>query len=251
MSLTFENLSPQQVEAATELLRPFVSEHRQARIEQILKARTRDMVLVLEDIYSDHNSSALLRTADAIGMLEFHIVAGKTPFRVAKKVTSGAHKWLELRLHQKITHAYAQLRKRGYQMWASDVHGGAVALESIPTDAPVALVFGNEHEGLSTPAIEEADRCFRVPMRGFVESLNISVAAAISMHDVYSRRKQAGALRALAPEDFARLRARWFAFSVRAAPQLLEREGFPKPESQFRPQFEDLKPGEDPFYWES
>lgn len=228
--MTAYDLPIETIDRITEVLRPYVSERRQARIASALASRTRDVVLVLEDIYSDHNTSAVLRSADAIGIFELHVVAGKSPFTISRKVTSGAHKWLDMRRHAQIEDAYRHLRERGYETWASHFHGDAVDVDSIPTDRPVALVFGNEHEGLSPAAIEGADRWFRVPMRGFVESLNISVAAAISMYDVHARRLREGRLTGLHDQDARRVRAAWFAGSVRAAAQLLAQAGLPLPE---------------------
>lgn len=228
MVTTFD-LPIETIDRITEVLRPYVSERRQARVESVLASRTRDVVLVLEDIYSDHNASAVLRSADAAGILEAHLVAGKSPFTVSRKVTSGAHKWLDMRRHPGIQEAYRHLRARGFETWASHFHGEAVDVDRIPVDRPVALVFGNEHEGLSSEAIEAADRWFRVPMRGFVESLNISVAAAVSMYDVCARRLRDGHLRGLEDEDARRVRAAWFASSVRAAKQLLAQAGLPLP----------------------
>jgi tRNA (guanosine-2'-O-)-methyltransferase len=207
-------------------LRPFVSEERQARIESVLASRTRDPVLVLENIHSDHNTSAVLRTAEAMGVLELHIVAVTTPFVISRRVVKGAHKWLELHGHPSIEEAYAALRARGYRIWASHfAANGVTEIARVPVDRPLALVFGNEHEGLSRASIDQADGWFRVPMKGFVESLNISVATSIALYDVLARRPP----RPIGSDDVRRLRAAWYALSVRAAPLLLEREGLPTP----------------------
>jgi len=237
MKSKLEDLSADAADRMVALLAPFVSERRRDRIEAALASRTRDVVLVLEDIHNDHNSSAVMRTAEALGILELHVVAQRSAFKVSDKISSGAHKWLDIRGHDSVTSAYAHLRRRGYQIWASHFHGEAPALpiDRVPVDLPVALVFGNELEGLTGEAIEQADHWFCVPMRGFVESLNISVAAAIAMYDVRARRQREGHLRGLSDEDVRRLRAAWYAMSVRAAELILAQAGLPFPEMSTQP----------------
>ena len=231
MKSKVEDLSVDAADRIVALLAPFVSDRRRDRIEASLASRTRDIVVVLEDIHHDHNSSAVLRTAEAMGIFELHVVAGKSRFVVSDKISMGAHKWLHGRGYSTISDAYAHLRARGFEIWASHFHGEAEPIEDIPIDRTVALVFGNEHEGLSRQAIDEADHWFKVPMRGFVESLNISVAAAISMYDVRARRDRAGLLRGLSDEDVRRFRAAWYAMSVRAAELLLAQASLPFPQT--------------------
>jgi tRNA (guanosine-2'-O-)-methyltransferase len=231
MKSKLEDLSVEAADRIVALLAPFVSERRRDRIESSLASRTRDVVLVLEEIHNDHNSSAVMRTAEALGILELDVIAQKSAFSVSDKISSGAHKWLDVRGHSSVAGAYAHLRRRGYQIWASHFHGDAEPLDRIPVEQPIALVFGNELEGLSEEAIESADHWFRVPMHGFVESLNISVAAAISMYDLRARRQREGLLRGLSDEDMRRFRAAWYAMSVRAAELILAQDGLPFPEA--------------------
>lgn len=225
----FDDLTLEQAARIVEVLRPYVSEARQARLEAALAARTRDVTVVLEDIHNEHNASAVLRSAEAFGLIEVHTVPRTVAFRLSRKVSLGTHKWLDLHRHADAPSGYAALRARGYQIWAADVHGEARRLQDLPTEGRIALVFGNEHEGLTGAAVEAADGVFKIPMPGFVESLNISVASAVAMHDVLERRRAAGTITPLSPEEVARIRATGFALSVRAAPQLLARADLPQP----------------------
>lgn len=208
-----------------EVLAPYVSEARRARIEAILDARTRDVVVVLEDVVNDHNGAAVMRTADAMGLQELHLVPNEAGFRVSRKVARGAHKWVDARHHRSAPEAYRHLRASGYRVWASSVHGATVPVAEVPREGKVALVFGNEREGVSRAALEQADGRFHVPMHGFVESLNISVAAALALSAVVGGRRAAGRITPLAPDDRAELAARWYQRSVRAAEELLARAG--------------------------
>lgn len=206
-------------------LAPFVTEGRKQRIEAVLDARTTEVTVVLEDIHDEHNAAAVLRTAEACGLTEVHVIARSVDFRVSRKVSQGAHKWLDVVHHVDAAAASEALRRDGYRVFAADVQPGAAPLSTIPIEGPVALMFGNEHAGLSSAARDAADARFTVPMRGFVESLNISVACAVSLYGVIERRRQAGALGPLDPATRARLRAAWYTASVRAAPALLARAG--------------------------
>lgn len=227
--IRYDALSLEQADRIVEVLSPYVSEARGDRIERALAARTRDLVVVLEDIHSDHNASAVLRSAEAFGLVEVHAVPRTSEFKLSRKVSLGTHKWLDLRRGARAAETYAGLAARGYQIWAADVHGDPVPLQQIPADRPVALVFGNEHEGLTREAVEAADGVFKIPMTGFVESLNISVAAAVAMHDQLERRRALGGPAPLGPDELRRIRAAWYALSVRAAPQLLGRADLPRP----------------------
>lgn len=225
----FDALTAEQADRVVEHLVGYLSESRRERVEIALAARTRDVVVVLEDIYNEHNASAVLRTSEAFGVLEVHTVPRTRQFRLSRKVSLGSHRWVDLRRHGSSETAYAALRERGYRIWAADVHGDPVPLSEVPADEPIALVFGNELEGLTRQAVEAADGIFKVPMTGFVESLNISVAAAVSVYDVLERRRALGRLQGLGPEELRQIRAAWYAMSVRAAPELLARAGLPCP----------------------
>ncbi|MCK6546084.1 RNA methyltransferase [Myxococcota bacterium] len=224
--LRFPTFDAATLDRVIETLEPFVSVERRARIEAATRMRTRDVVVVLEDIYDEHNASAVLRTADAFGVHEVHIVEQKTRFSVHTKTSLGAHKWLDLGRHRGTDAVYGELAARGYAVWASALRGEPVELGDIDVSKQkIALVFGNEHEGLSKGAQDAAHGCFRIPMYGFVESLNVSVATAVSMHDVLRRKKELGVWSPLAPLEQKRLRAEWLALSVRAARMLLTRVG--------------------------
>lgn len=208
-----------------EVLAPYISEQRRARIDAILDARTRDVVVVLEDVVNDHNGAAVVRTADAMALQEVHLIPNQAGFKVSRKVARGAHKWIDATAHPGVDAAFAHLRRRGYAVWVSSVHGDTIPVATIPRDRPVALVFGNERDGVSPSALAGADGRFHVPMHGFVESLNVSVAAALALAAVVEPRRADGRLAPLEPEDRAVLAARWYQRTVRASTELLARAG--------------------------
>ncbi len=204
-------------------LGPFVSPERQRRITDVLASRLASVAVVLENVYDPHNGAACLRSAEAFGLQAVHVVPGPSGFPVAHKVTQGADRWLDVVRHGSIETCYAALHEKGFRV-AAALPGAAVALEQLPVDAPIALVLGNEHEGLSAAAQAGADLAFRIPHLGFVQSLNLSVACAVSVHTTAARRRAwLGTAGDLAAGPRRSLEARWYLQSVEAAREILAR----------------------------
>ena len=206
-------------------LAPYISVARRARIREVLDARTRAVTVVLEDVANEHNGAAVFRTAEALGLMEVHLIPNKSRFKISRKVARGTQKWLETTRYSSTQACYASLRERGFDIWVSALHGDACPVQQIPCDRPVALVFGNEHRGVSDIAFDQAHGRFYVPMHGFVESLNISVAVALALSAVVNPRREAGKLAPLDIHDRALVEAAWYMRSVRAAHNLLARSG--------------------------
>lgn len=147
----------------------------------MISGRTRRVVPVLEHISDPHNASAILRSSEAFGTQEVHIVPPDGGFRASRSVTKGANRWLDLWFHRTTEHCLEDLEGRGYKVVVASMEG-----ELEPADlrnlGKIAVVFGNEKDGVSEFARSRAKHSYRVPMRGFVESLNVSVAAAITLH---------------------------------------------------------------------
>lgn len=163
------------------LLAPYVTEHRLRRIEEVAATRTLSVTPVLENIADPHNASAILRSADAFGIHRVHVVADLRTLRAAHKVARGSDRWLELIRYDDSASCVSALRSAGYEVFVASMDG-----EHRPEDLAgrpkVAAVFGNEHRGVSPEVRAAADGTFSIPMRGFVESLNVSVAAAITLY---------------------------------------------------------------------
>jgi tRNA (guanosine-2'-O-)-methyltransferase len=243
-----DRIAPADLARIVELLESHITPARRQRIETVVASRTREVVLVLEDLVNEHNASAVLRSAEAFGFFELHAIeSGEVPFLISSKISRGAHKWLDFRRHQGAEHAYAELKERGYAIWASDIHGAAIDVHEIDISRKVALVFGNEHAGLSRVAAEAADGRFKIPMAGFVESFNVSVAAAVSAYDLMIRRKQAGRHAGLPPEERLGVHAAFLARSVKASDAILARLGLPVPVlSLDAPSGSQIRPDDEP-----
>lgn len=227
LASTLDDATLDRIEAA---LLPLLTEERIARLDTALATRSREVVMVLEDLLNEHNGAAVLRTAEAFGFFEVHVMEPQQGrFKVNQRISKGTQKWLHLEHHQTIEAGYAALRARGYAVYASSLHGQAVDVHEIPLDRPVALVFGSELVGVSPAAIAQADGYFRIPMTGFVESFNISVAAAITLYDVRRRLEDRGGPAPLSPADRRRVRAAWLARAAKSGVDVLTRAGLPVP----------------------
>lgn len=167
---------------------------RQSKIKRMIENR-QEGVIVLENIADPHNAAAVWRTADAFGFQKIYLVFSVekkfNPKKVGKKSSSSANKWLSFKTFNKIEDCYAELKKEGYKIYATVLDKEAREIgETQFENKKVAIVMGNEHRGLSKEAIEGADEKVYLPMKGMVQSLNLSVTAAIFMYEVDRQRQK-------------------------------------------------------------
>lgn len=161
---------------------------RQQRLEDALRRRLSSVVVVVEAVRRRHNTSAILRSAEAFGVHEVHLVTDD--FRPARGAARGAERWLELHRHHHLAPCVAGLRARGFRIVVADFTEDAWTPDSVPLDAPLAVLFGSELTGVSDEARALADGTVLVPMRGLTASLNVSVAAACILHRVTERKRE-------------------------------------------------------------
>jgi tRNA (guanosine-2'-O-)-methyltransferase len=168
---------------------------RQARIQSVVEARLRSVTLVLDSLVDPHNTAAILRTAEGLGLCRALVVPHREGDAVAhRRVTQDAHKWLDVETHRGGAEAAAMLRAEGFEVWAGHLDPEARLYTALPADRSVALLFGNEHEGPSAATLRACTGTFRIPMAGFTQSFNVSVAAAIALaHLASARRHHLGA----------------------------------------------------------
>ena len=209
-------------QTALDALLPLLTPPRRERFAAVLSQRTQHLTVVLEGLRQTHNFSAVLRSCDAFGVQSVHVVdpfelfePGR--FHVSRNVAMGAQKWLRLHAHETIESCVASLRGDGYRIAATapatDSHP-ATPLAEFDLAQPVALLMGNELEGLSDAAIKLADERLAVPLAGFVESLNVSVAAAICLYDLTHRLRSGPIDWALAASARERLLLDWTRLSI-------------------------------------
>lgn len=187
---------------------------RTRRVEAVLRRRQPSLAVVLEDVHDPHNASAVLRSCDAVGVLDVHLVYvhDQAPTKVFNRATSAsAAKWIRTHVHESIEACYERLRDQGFIIHAAALREESRDIYALDLTAPTALVFGNEQRGVTDEAANLADHTVTIPMQGMVESLNISVACAVTLYEAMRQRSAVGMydLPQLNAEDMATLRDEW------------------------------------------
>jgi tRNA (guanosine-2'-O-)-methyltransferase len=202
-------------------LSPVLGEERVAKLDRVAAARLSGLVVVLENLHDPHNGGAALRSSEAVGVLEVRIVGNK--LRFSERVTQGCEKWLEIVEDPDIDVCAASLKARGFKLYAA-VPGAKLQLEDLDAHTPAAFLIGNEHAGLTDRARALADGEFTIPMHGFSQSVNLSVATALTVYTHARRRREAvGAAGDLTGEALSALRARYYRRDVRGADAIVAR----------------------------
>ena len=151
-------------------------------MQSALTQRLRSVQCAVEAVYHRHNVSAILRTCDALGIQYVHLIEGD--FRPSPGAARGAERWLSIQQHADPVEAIRTFQAQGYRVYVADLSDAAVAPEEVPLDQPVVLWFGAELLGVSPEARAAADGIVSIPMRGFAQSLNVSVAAALTLRPI-------------------------------------------------------------------
>jgi tRNA (guanosine-2'-O-)-methyltransferase len=202
-----------------ELLEPLVLPTRRARLTEVIERRLGSVTVLFDAPHDPHNGAAVLRSCEAFGVTTLHVVEAREAFLVATSVARSAEKWVDVRRYKTGEAAILAVERGGMDLVAARADG-----ELLPEDLAnlprVALVLGNERDGISDPLVAACSRSVRVPMRGFVESLNVSVTAAILLAAATANRPGD-----LDSESRRRLYARGLYFSVPRAEDILRSSG--------------------------
>lgn len=216
-------MDPQQV---IDILEQFVSDNKQTHIERVLNQRTRHVTLVFEDIDKPHNVSAVLRTAECMGIQDLHFIKNKNDYTVNPIISQGAAKWVTLHHHNQaednVSECYQSLREAGYRIYATSLHERSHSVDDIDPSVKTAIVFGTEADGITLQAGEKADGFVHIPMSGFTESFNLSVSAAICLTVLKSKLNR---WPSLSGQEKLELRSEWYRKIVREADIILKSKG--------------------------
>jgi tRNA (guanosine-2'-O-)-methyltransferase len=195
----------------------FLVRERKARIDEVVAERTRTLTVVMEAFCDTQNVNAVLRTCEAFGVQELHVVEGpQKRFDRNKKISQNADKWLDVHRWRSTAECFAHLRAQGFSIYVTHLDAASRALGDLSFAGKVALVFGNESRGVSEEAVRLSDATFAIPMRGFVQSFNVSVAAAITLAKAVERREvERGRHGDLPEEEAAALRERFYVLAVK------------------------------------
>ena len=166
---------------------------REEKVKRILSLRQPDLRVVLEEVKNTHNASAVIRTCDAAGILFVDIISSsKEPFPINEAISTRAEKWLTFQYFTSTKECLNQLRKKGFKIVATHLKANAVPYTDLDYTKPIALVFGNETDGISDEALDLSDYVIKIPMIGMVQSLNLSVSVGIILYEAMKQRKAKG-----------------------------------------------------------
>jgi tRNA (guanosine-2'-O-)-methyltransferase len=167
---------------------------RRNRLVSVLNKRQPDLTVVLENVFDPHNISAVMRTCDAVGIQEIYVLTTKIPRhkKWGARSSSSAAKWLTIHQFDDLEECVAALRKKFSKIYSTHLSSDAVSLHQLDFTESVALVFGNEHAGVSEEMIAKADGNFIIPQMGIIQSLNISVACAVTIYEALRQKTNAG-----------------------------------------------------------
>jgi tRNA (guanosine-2'-O-)-methyltransferase len=204
----------------------FLLPERRARIDEVVAHRTRTLTVVMEALCDPQNVNAVLRTCEAFGVQALHVVEG--PMKVYdpnKKISQNADKWLDVRRWTSTRDCLGFLKSEGFAVYATHLGVDSVPLSGLSFAPKVALVFGNESRGVSDEAVALADANFTIPMLGFTQSFNVSVAAAITLARAVERRTvERGRHGDLGDAEAQALRERFYALAVRQRTRIAKAE---------------------------
>lgn len=199
-----------------------MTDERVARVREVLLKRQPDLTVVAENVHKPHNLSAILRSCDAVGIGTVHAVTPTGGVPVYSDTSASAQKWVQLEVHPDIDSTVDSLRGQGLQLLAAHFSAEAVDYREIDYTRPTALLLGNEKHGVTPRAAALADGHVIIPMLGMVQSLNVSVAAAVILFEAQRQRLAAGFYEEarLEPGELERLAFMWL--KPREARLLLE-----------------------------
>jgi tRNA (guanosine-2'-O-)-methyltransferase len=207
---------------------PVLSEARKRRIDAVLRRRLASVTVVLENLHDPHNGAAVVRTCEAFGLVHLHAIEGTEPFPLSRRVSRNAHRWINVHLHPTVESCLGGLAAAGFHCLATvppPLGRRRVSGLEVSCDRPLAIVFGSEHDGLSSRARALCDGEISIPLHGFCESLNLSVSVAVCLAPlVEARRELLGRPGDLPARQRDHLRAAYYATSTPHAADLVLRE---------------------------
>mgnify|MGYP001590711346 FL=1 len=211
----------------TTYLEGFVTEKRKNTFKNILLNRTRHFTVVLEDIFQQHNSSAVIRSCDVFGIQDIHIIENKYHSKVSRHVAKGSQKWLNLNNYKEDKNntkdCLTRLKNEGYQIIATSPHNNTCTLHDLDISKKSAFIFGVEKSGVSEEVLINSDEILTIPMVGFTESLNISVAAAIILENLTNKLRNSNYPWRLSEKEQEILYANWLEKSIKNVDEIKNR----------------------------
>jgi tRNA (guanosine-2'-O-)-methyltransferase len=195
--------------------------------EQIIDQRTNHFTVISEDIFQEHNASAIVRSCDSFGIQTLHLIESRNTYQVHEGIARGSNQWVTLEHHYSeglpSEEIFQRIKERGYKIVATSPHAIEYDIFNLPINEPLAFVFGAEKKGVTEAATEQADYLVRIPMYGFAESLNVSVSVAIVLNELRNRLKNSTIDWKLTNEERVRTKLSWCRKHLKSS-ELIENE---------------------------
>lgn len=174
-----------------------VTPARLEKIKYVASNRQKDLTVILENVHDIHNIGAIMRTCDSIGIHEIYVIYSIESSKTMKdymmhKSSSGSKKWVTVHYYDSVESCFDAVRKNYHKIYGTHIGEDSSSLYELDLAEPVALLFGNEHRGISEDALSRIDGNFLIPQVGMVQSLNISVACAVSLYEAMRQRLSKG-----------------------------------------------------------
>ncbi len=210
----------------TEKIGSHINENRKAVIERVLHNRTRHFTVAVENIFHPHNVNAVLRSCECFGLQDLHIIDVQEKYKIQKRIAKGANKWTDIHYYEAgdnpTLDCIQHLKAKGYTIVGTSPHKNDIDLENFDYSQKAAFFFGAEKEGISQTVMQHADCFVKVPIYGFTESFNVSVAVAIMLHHLTLKMRNDTTLNWQLPtEEIERRTLEWYVKSTRNGKKLL------------------------------
>jgi len=192
------------------------TKERTEKVKKVLSLRQPDLRVVLEEVKNTHNASAVVRTCDAAGILYLDIISsGKERFPVNEAISTRAEKWIQFDYYTSTSECLKRLKKKGFKIASTHISKDSLPHTALDYTQPLALVFGNEAEGISEEALSLTDYKIKIPMIGMVHSLNLSVSVGIILYEAMMQRMKKGFYKKerLSPDEFKKYMEKWLGSS--------------------------------------
>jgi tRNA (guanosine-2'-O-)-methyltransferase len=212
-----------------DILFAYLTSERQLKISKVASQRCYSCFPVLEGIYDRGNVSAVLRSTEAMGFGQCYVIESSERFKESQRTTAGADKWIELRKFKTTKEAIDQLKKDKVQIVSTALSSTSIPIFEVDFTKPTALVLGNEKSGVSSEMLEASDYHVIIPMQGFVQSFNISVAASLCLWTIFQQRlNKLGSNCDVTSEEVISLEANYALRTLDSAPDILRRHLYAK-----------------------
>jgi len=206
-----------------EYLQDFITSDRKQKIREVLQKRTNFITIALEDVYQLHNTSAVMRSCEIFGIQNLHVIEQRFGKRVDTEIAMGAQKWVDIHRYQNMQDAVGSLKSKGYQIIATTPNDNTISLENFKLTKPAAVLFGTEKFGLSEEVMQQADVKLKIPMYGFTESFNISVAASLVLFYLTNQMRKSPLPWQLSEEEILNKSIDWTQKSIKSLSDIQKR----------------------------